>query len=231
MKARVLCTATATVALWLLFSRASGGAVGPITSVEAGSNGSPPYLLESITVGEYSVTTTFLATGRSSGETGPSSPITHADDFDLNTIASKLGTRPAWTVTMIGGRKTWTDSNGDNPDFFVFEAGMNDNLVIRAILAGHTLGRPVVIDPSNWGYTGLDHIGFYNWGQPIGGISFTITDLLDQDGLHLTNDSVIEGILFDSPTLDPALFAAVIPEPATILLLGLGGWLTLGRRR
>jgi len=230
MKACFLFSLT-VIAPFLLLTGPSTAAIEPVTSVVAGENGSPPYLLESITVGDYSVTAEFLATGRSIGEATFGSHISHADYLDLNNIASRLDKKTGWVITMIDGQKTWTDANGDNPDFFVFEAGMNDNFLVAAILGDGRLGQYRMVDVSAWGDTGLDRSGFYNWGQPIGGIAFAITDLLDQNGADLTNDSAIQGIQIISRTLDPALFVAVVPEPATLAILGLGALLMHTRRR
>jgi len=209
----------------------SSAAIESVTSVEAGENGSPPYLLESITVGDYSVTTESLATGTSIGEATFGSHISHADDLDLNHVASRLDKKTGWAIVMIDGQKTWTDTNGENPDFFLFEAGMNDNFLLAAILEDGRLGQFRMVDGWTWGDTGLNRIGFYNWGQPIGGIAFAITDLLDENGANLTNDSVIQGISIVSRTLDPSLFVAVVPEPATPALFALGALLMRRRRR
>ncbi|MBN2131374.1 MAG: PEP-CTERM sorting domain-containing protein [Sedimentisphaerales bacterium] len=221
MKAWILFSLTVAVPVFLA-AGPSMAAIEPVTSVQAGENGSPPYLLERITVGNYAVTAGSLATGTSIGETSSGSHISHADDLNLNNIASRLDEKTGWEITMIDGQETWTDTNGDNPDFFVFEAGINDDFLVAAVLGDGRLGQYRTVDVSAWGDTGLHRIGLYNWNQPIGGIAFAITDLLDQKGANLTNDSVIQGIQIISGTLDPALFAAVVPEPATAALLGLG---------
>jgi hypothetical protein len=114
-----------------------------------------------------------------------------------------------WQITMINGTATWSDINGDNPDFFIFEAGMNDDITVGAILAGGALGQGVHIRSSTWGDTGLDKAGSPNNGQSIGGIAFGISDLLDPSGLPLTTETLIEGIQVESGTLDPGCFCAV----------------------
>jgi len=207
-------------------------AIVPITSVDAGVNGKPPYLLESITVGDFTITQEFLAPGTSSGHAFLFSNIRYADDFNLNTVASRDASG-IWQVTKIGGLDTYSDVNGEAPDFFLFEAGMNDAVAVRAIFADGTLGRAVEIPESTWGYTGLDKQGIMNGGQPIGGIAFAITDLLDADGEPLAADAVIKGLQFDSEDLDPVHFSAamMIPEPATLAILGLGGLFILRSRR
>jgi len=218
--------------LILMTSAVSTAAIEPVASVEAGGNWAPPYQLQSVTVGDYTVTGQSLSPGRSAGTAFIFTPITHADNFDLNNVAARWhAANSAWQVTMIDGEKTWSDTNGDKPDFFIFEVGMNDSLTVQAMLPGGALGQAVDISTAMWGDTGLRRLGFVTLGQRIGGVAFGITDLLDADGASLSNLSVIEGIRINSSTLDPSSFLAVIPEPATLALLGLGSLLMLRRRR
>jgi hypothetical protein len=219
------------VAAILVSSAASFAAIGPITDVEAGKNGSPPYRLRSLAVGDYSVTINSIATGVSTGSSVFGYHIRAADHPDLNVFASRHGPESPWQVTNIGGRDAWTDTNGDDPDFFIFEAGMNDDFTAQAILANGQLGQAVSVARTVWGDTGLRIISWANNGQPIGGVAFAITDLLDAGGLQLSNNSVIRGIRINSGTLDPAFFGAVVPEPAAFTLLALGSIMALKRRR
>ena len=229
MKARILCRAALTVAM--LVSATSIAAIVPITSVETVSDGSPRYILQNVTVGDYSVSARLLATGTSVGQALAGTSIRNADNLDLNSIASRHQTPEPWRITMLGGHETWRDSNGNDPDFFLFEAGMNDGFVVQAILADGTLGQEVDVAASNWGDTGLKREGIYNFHHPIGGIAFAITDLLDADGRPLTLDTAIKGIQIHSTALDPASFSAVVPEPFTFALLGLGGLFLTRRHR
>ena len=229
MKARILCGAAMTVAV--LVSATSMAAIVPITSVETVSDGSPPYLVQSVTVGDYSVSAKLLATGTSVGEALAGTSIRNADNLDLNSIASRHHTPEPWQITMLGGYETWRDSNGNNPDFFLFEAGMNDGFIVQAILADGTLGQEVNVAASNWGGTGLRREGIYNFHHPIGGVAFAVTDLLDAHGRPLTLDTAIKGIQINSTALDPASFSVVVPEPFTFALLGLGGLLLTRRHR
>jgi hypothetical protein len=209
----------------------SSAAIVPITSVQAGVNGRSPYMLGSLTVGDFTITKEYLALGTSTGRAFLGSTIRYADDFDLNTVATRSGSG-AWKVTKIGGQDTYSDTNGDAPDFFVFEAGMQDTLNVQAILADGTFGKVVTIPCTQWGYTGLNRVGLLNGGQRIGGLAFAITDLLDSQGQFLASDAVIQGLYFNSPNVDPVHFSAamMVPEPATLAILGLGGLLVMRRR-
>ena len=100
-------------------------AVGPITSITADNPpGSPPYNILSITVDSYTVAADRLATGTTThGDIG-GTPCPQMDDWDINTALNyNLGGGNYWTVSFGGG--LWKDSNGDNPDFFLFESGGN----------------------------------------------------------------------------------------------------------
>lgn len=222
---------SSAVLLVLLEVGMCSAAVVPITGVNAGVNGKPPYMLESITVGDFTITKEFLALGKSSGDTFLFSDIRYADDFNLNSVASRDASG-VWRVTEIGGSDTYSDTNGDAPDFFLFEAGMNDAVGVQAILADGTLGQAIEIPIGAWWYTGLDKEGIMNGGQPIGGVAFAMTDLLDANGEPLAADAIIRGLQFNSEDVDPVHFSAamMVPEPATLGILGLGGLFVLRRR-
>jgi hypothetical protein len=224
--ARILSLA-GLLALWS--AGAASAAIEPVTAVQVGKSRWPPYMLQSITVGDYVVTREFLATGSSTGKTVLNTTIRSADDFDLNSVASRSGSG-IWRVTNIGGQPLWQDTNGERPDFFVFEAGMNDALTVQAILPGGALGQPVSIARCAWGNTGLKRLGLANLLQPIGGFSFAVTDLLDPEGVPLSGRAVIVGIQFNSGNVDPTGFYAVVPEPATVAILGLGSLLVIRHR-
>jgi hypothetical protein len=224
--------ALAGALLILASSAVSKGTIEPVASVSAGQDWAPPYQLQSATAGDYTVSAEFLSPGRSSGGTFLFTPIGRADNFDLNSVAARwCAPNPAWDVRMIDGEKTWRDTNGDNPDFFIFEVGMNDSLTVQAILPGGSLGQAVDISTAMWGDTGLRRLGLIGYSQRIGGLAFAVTDLLDADGASLSNASVIEGIRINSRTVDPTSILAVVPEPTTVVLLGLGSLFMLRRRR
>jgi len=228
MKAHA-CLALVAAAVALTAAGVASAAIEPVTSVWAGRNNHPPYILQSITVRDYTVTREFLATGTSVGAALLGTSIKNADDFDLNSLATRNGSG-VWKVTEIEKKPLWRDRNGENPDFFIFEVGMNDVLSVQAILPGGELGAVVDFRDAKWGNVGLKRVGLLNMGQPIGGIAFAITDLLDAGGQPLSSKAAIQGIQINSGEVDPAGFYAVVPEPATLLILGLG-WLILRRHR
>jgi hypothetical protein len=201
-----------------IVTTSSQAAITPITDiivtiVDDGTN-PPNYWLESITIGTYTVTVDELVTGVSAGvataQPAPHNDMTAADNFDLNLFAGRANeVPPTHQIKELGGKSTWLNTNGDNPDFFVFETGGNQDISIEAILPGEMVGQSVNVPTSMWGDTGLARRPGPHNNQTIEGIAFAITDLLDQNGNNLTNGSVIEGIQITSPGYDPTCFCAV----------------------
>jgi hypothetical protein len=197
--------------------------VAPVTSVVVNEvdnpGGAPNFWLENITVGGYTVTVAELVTGLSEGvataQPAPYDDITNADNFDLNVFAGRANEiPPTWLIKELGGKPVWTDTNGDHPDFFLFETGANQDFSIEAILPGGIIGSSVNVPQSTFGDTGLviTNSGPHN-GQTIEGVAFAITDLLDENGNNLTNSSVIEGIHISSAGIDPSGFFASVGGP------------------
>jgi len=141
------------------------------------------------------------------------------DDWDINTALNyNLGGGNYWTVSFGGG--LWKDSNGDNPDFFLFESGGNagDDPDIAPVFPDGTVGTAIDIPGSNWGGTGYNRVAAATNdavdmdGQHLHGLSFAITDLQDASGNSLTNDTVILGLwISDRGGADPVGFFAVVP--------------------
>ena len=211
-------------------------AVTPITNITYtrldNPGAAPNFLLQSITIGNYTIAVNRLVTGTSEGvataQAAPYNDIKNADSFDLNLFAGRSGENPpTHKVTQFGG-KSWVDTNGDNPDFFIFETGGNQDVSIAAIFPGGAIGQSVNVPTAMWGDTGLDITtaavsGAPHNGQSVSGIALAITDLFDQNGNRLTNNSIIAGIQISNDTFDPALVCAVLagqilaatsPDPA-----------------
>ncbi|MHC4330709.1 MAG: PA14 domain-containing protein [Planctomycetota bacterium] len=189
------------------------------------TSASPPqYWLEGFTFVDHNIPLEDLVLGESTGvvNVDGAGDITSIDDFDLNSFAPRNGaTPPEFQTVNFGGSPTWQDTNGDGYDFFIFEAGRNDEFAVQAILPGSVLGQKVVVPASTWRPStsgepdiGLNRVPGPNNNQLIGGIAFKITDLLDENGDPLTNESVIEGLQFTSPGMDPSCVCAVVGSPA-----------------
>ncbi len=137
----------------------------------------------------------------------------HADNFILNVgtgndLSSTDGINFQQTVFPL-----LTDT------FFVFERGGNDAGNIQAILGDGTLGGPVAFAKVTDG-------GVYaNTGVAVNG--------QNAFGLVFTTDVPVQGIRINSSGFDALTIAAIVPEPSTIALIGMGGlalWFA-GRKR
>ena len=84
-------------------------------------DGTIPYNMLSITVDGYTVTAERLVVGTTTvGLTGTGQPWPEMDNLDIHdAIDTGLGTS---ATTMLFGGKNWINTNGDNPDFFMFES-------------------------------------------------------------------------------------------------------------
>ena len=195
-------------------------AVGPITSITTDNPpGSPPYNILSITVDSYTATADRLATGTTTHGAIGGTPCPEMDDWDINTALNwNLGGGNYWTVNF--GGELWKDSNGDNPDFFLFESGgdAGDYPDIAPVFPDGTVGTAIDIPGSHWGGTGYNRVAAIANdavdmdGQQLHGLCFAITDLLDASGNPLTNDAVILGLwISDRGGADPVGFFAVVP--------------------
>ncbi len=228
--------------LGLVFAVASTYAtIGPVNSVVVSTNSGvsgEEYVIEQITVDGYTVEASQLAFGTSSGEVDNLGPgvfneITDADDYDLNTVFGRSdgGINPLWVIRSFGDA-VFTSVNGGDPDFFIFEAGGDDALQVRAILDDGSEGVWVTISTgpgNNWGDTGVVKTtsnNDINDGQNIYGIAFDITDL------GVGEDAVLQGIDLTSATIDGASVLAAVPEPSalSLILLGAAGFFSRPRR-
>ena len=216
MSGKLFCLIFFILAICLLTPLCSA-TIAPVSSVTTDNPpGSPPYNLQSVTVGNYTVDVSGLASGTSTTTLDPvnGDPLVVLDDMELGTQYSAGEPTDAYTVHMFGGG-LWINDNGDEPDFFAFEAGGQDNPVYAAILPGGVIGQGVTIpdDDALWGSIGTGYDAPSN-GQQIYGVSFAITDLLDADGNPLTNNTVIEGLAVTSRSgLDPSDWFAVASAP------------------
>ena len=185
----------------------------------------PNYWLEGFTFADHDIPLEDLVVGTTTGVVNVSADTYDfgmVDDFELNdTFAPRNGANPPEFQTRnFGGSPTWQDTNGaDKFDFFIFEAGANDEFTVQPIFPDGTLGQKVVVPSSKWRDTGpepmpdLTKSGGDNNNQQIAGIAFKITDLKDENGDVLANDAIIEGLQFTSPGMDPSCICAVRGTP------------------
>jgi hypothetical protein len=240
-------TCLAGLVACLLASAAAGGIVN-VSSVTVDATPGAPYDLLSVTVGAYTANLAELAVGNTDALPGgndggdffetwmpPFVDPAPCSNFDIHDILARNTNPNCITVTNFGGG-LWSDANGADPDFFIFESasgefGDND-ITIQAILPGAVLGNAVTFPGTGtWGDTGLTRTVNPNNGQAIKGVSFAVTDLLDASGVPLPANQQLEGLRINSSGIDPSLVAAVVPEPATVALLALGGLGLLARRK
>jgi len=205
--------------------------IAPIDSVMTDNpSGSPPYNLLGIVVGDYEVTN--LAPGTTTHFSDPDADglvvetlCPEMDDTDLNTALNwRLGDGGYSTVNFGGG--LWKDTNGDAPDFFLFESGGNsgDDPEIQVIFPDGSVGQMVKF-PDVWGPTGLirDQAAANDAvemdGQELMGQCWDITDMLDAEGNPLTRDTEILGFQLARSGTDPVGFFAVVPAAVARLII------------
>lgn len=163
-------------------------------------------LLSATTTDGYTVTidNLILGTTTSPGGENIQYPGAMADNFDFSDAASN--DYPLTTLDFDG--VNFSSTNGALPDFFMFEAvGSRNDMDVRAIFLDDSVGQPLLIPQSLWVETGTNGA----FGQPVGGLAFSITDLLDTNGNNLTEKTVIRGLQIAQTAtgVDPVVIAAV----------------------
>jgi hypothetical protein len=212
---------------WDLLMEGPDGTLGNPGVVQI--DGNPPYLFRGFTFVDANIPLEDIVVGEVTMQLISIDPALHdnpgdVQDFDLESGLPRSGqSDPKMYVRNWGGSPTWQDTNGDLYDFFLFEYGRNDEFTVQPILPGpggsEVLGEPVVVPASAWlpstaGEPDIDLSGqSYNGGQTLGGIAFNVTDLKDQNGDPLTNESVILGLLYANGGMDPSGFYAVRGVP------------------
>ncbi len=116
------------VAVWLVLLSAPAVA-DPVTATLNGS------IIISVTSGGYTALATELVNGVSDAHATLFGVGANADNLDLSTYFAKNGDAANWDVDL----GAWIDTNGANPDFFVFP---------RWLAAGHILIPPGLLSLS-----------------------------------------------------------------------------------
>lgn len=146
-----------------------------------------------------------LAPGVSTGEAhfldAGGFPAQGADDRNVETCFIRgNASDPDWNVDLDG----WQDANGPGPDFFLFEAGANDPIQVAPVLAGGVVGQEITLS----GYTATGYVlsSGPNEGQEIFAVAFRRDQLLDAQGQPLTPATVLDGLRFESASMDVGAF-------------------------
>ncbi|MEE8267952.1 MAG: DUF5060 domain-containing protein [Gemmatimonadales bacterium] len=187
--------------MWLVLLSAPAVA-DPVTATLNGS------IIISVTSGGYTALATELVNGVSDAHATLFGVGANADNLDLSTYFAKNGDAANWDVDL----GAWIDTNGANPDFFVFEAAGNDNVSVAARLVDDTFGQAVPV--SGWTNTGSTLTSGPNSGQAVHGVAFAISDLKDAAGNPLDESTVIRGLRIISDTIDGAVAAVIDPSGA-----------------
>ncbi len=213
---------------WDVLVEAPDGTIGNPTVVQI--DGNPPYPFRGFTFIDANIPLEDIVVAEEITMQEISiDPANHdnpgdVQDFDLESGLPRSGqSDPKMYVRNWGGSPTWQDTNGELFDFFLFEYGRNDEFTIQPILPGpggsEILGEPVVVPASTWlpSTAGEPDIALtgqsFNGGQTLGGIAFKVTDLKDENGDPLTNESVILGLLYINGGMDPSGFYATKGVP------------------
>lgn len=165
--------------------------------------------IESIQTAGVTVPHADLRPGFSTGsvsEHGWGTTIRSADGRNLESYFMRDGTNGAWEVSLLRdpGQGPWVPGPGPAQDFFVFDVGGNDNLLVRPRLVGGQLGATTSLN--SWSATGVVAEGGPNAGQRVHGIGFRFEDLKRSNGTQLSSTDRIEALVFESSTIDGTAF-------------------------
>ena len=180
----------------------AGAAVGLARSesITTEVNGS---VVERIQSGGVWVPRADLRWGVSSGAvdvTDRSGTIRNADTRNLESYFVRNDNPGVWEVS-IGA---WVPGPGPAADFFLFEAGGNDVVQVRARFQSGALGEPVSV--GGWSQTPVFCYSGDNQGQRVHGLAFRFEDLKRPDGTSVTPQNQVVGIQILSEDIDGASF-------------------------
>jgi len=170
--------------------------------------------VQRLSVGGYSLDVYRLGTGGSDGEVSfdelDGFAVHAVDNANLTIYFARSGVGDeAWDVSFGAG--PWSNTNGDAPDFFVFEAGGNDSVHAAPVLEGGSVGQAVTF--SSWSGTGYVLEYGPNSGQEIHGLAFRHTELRDAAGAPLAPGDRLVGLELRAAGIDGAALLFVDPDP------------------
>lgn len=194
--------------LFVLFAVVLPASPPPVAPVSVTLNGS---IIQSVTSSGVTVPAGALVHGTSNANATLFGTGADADDLDLSSYFAKNGDSNDWDVDLVA----WADTNGTAEDFFVFEAGGNDNVQMAAWFPDGSFGQAVNL--TGWTSTGYTLSSGPNSNQTVFGAAMSVTSLLDAQGSPLTTSTVLRGVRITSATIDGCAFAAIDPVGAVDL--------------
>jgi hypothetical protein len=223
------------------FAPMASGAVLSVDAVTLSESGSPLTVeadVESVTIGQTEYTQLQGATFSVDPDNTSDGFYAYWDD-DSPYVPAKVTREQALSglnatdgTLQVDGVFTFASSLSAGSTFFLLELGSGDTVSITAVdNEGETVA--VLNGDLSWGpelyRATLDRApGDWNDEHPFVGTSFSLGDFDLETGRSFVEGT---GIRIVSGGLDPAVFGLIVPEPATMGLLMVGGLALLRRRQ
>jgi len=168
-------------------------------------------VIRSVTAGGATIQAHELVPGTSAGEASwehlDGFSIIAADEGNLAYYFARSTTSPDWLIDL----GNWTNQNGSQHDFFVYEAGGNDSIQVAPQFPNGTFGQDRAI--TGWTGTGYILASGRNEDQEVFGLAFKNTQLLNADGSFVSAGQALKGIRIRSAGIDGAAFLAHRSNP------------------
>ncbi|MFT5049085.1 MAG: hypothetical protein ACI8QZ_000474 [Chlamydiales bacterium] len=168
-------------------------------------------VIRSVSAGGTTFQAHELTPGTSSGEASwehlDGFSIIAADEGNLAYYFARSTTAPEWSIDL----GNWTNDNGSQHDFFVYEAGGNDAIMVAPQFPNGSYGQDTSI--GGWTTTGYVLPTGRNEDENVFGIAFKSTQLRDANGSFVSANQALKGIRIRSAGIDGAAFLAYRPNP------------------